>query len=114
MWAMEGPTPGQLLKEARKRHGVSQARLAIRAGTTQSAISRIERDGVSPSVETLRELLHLLGDDLTLGTEPRDWGIDRDMVRANVALTPGERVTRGLAFADFVRRNRGAAAKSEA
>ncbi|MDP9227535.1 MAG: helix-turn-helix domain-containing protein, partial [Actinomycetota bacterium] len=42
-------TPGQLLREARRRHGVSQKRLAIRAGTTQSAISRIEGDRVSPS-----------------------------------------------------------------
>ena len=63
---MEGPTPGQLLREARRRHGVTQAQLAIRASTTQSAISRIERDQVSPSVETLRELLHLLGEDLVL------------------------------------------------
>src|SRR5215213_2371072 len=53
-------TPGHLLREARRRHGVSQARLAIRAGTTQSAISRIERDQVSPTVETLRGLLRLI------------------------------------------------------
>jgi transcriptional regulator with XRE-family HTH domain len=99
---MEGPTPGQLLKEARKRHGVSQARLAIRAGTTQSAISRIERDGVSPSVETLRELLHLLGEDLTLGTEPRDWGIDRTQVRERLRATPDQRVEQGLAFGELV------------
>ena len=48
--------------------------LAIRAGTTQSAISRIERDRVSPSVETLRELLYLLGEDLSLSSEVRDFG----------------------------------------
>jgi transcriptional regulator with XRE-family HTH domain len=52
--------PGQLLQKVRHRHGISQKRLAMRAGTTQSAISRIERDRVSPSVETLRELLFLL------------------------------------------------------
>ena len=39
----------------------ASSQLAVRAGTTQSAISRIERDRVSPSVETLRELLYLLG-----------------------------------------------------
>jgi transcriptional regulator with XRE-family HTH domain len=96
------PTPGQLLKDARKRHGVSQARLAIRAGTTQSVISRIERDGVSPSVETLRGLLRLLGEDLTLGTESRDWGIDRTQVRERLRATPGERVDQGLAFGEVV------------
>ncbi len=61
-------TPGALLRDARRRHGVSQKRLAIRAGTTQSAISRIEKDRVSPSVETLRELLYLLGEDLALAS----------------------------------------------
>ena len=106
---MEGPTPGQLLKAARERRGVSQARLAIRAGTTQSAISRIERDHVSPSIETLRELLHLLGEELVLDARLTDSGIDRDMTRSNLARTPGERVTRGLEFAEFVRRNRGSA-----
>jgi transcriptional regulator with XRE-family HTH domain len=99
---MDGPTPGQLLKDARRRRGVSQARLAIRAGTTQSAISRIERDHVSPSVETLRELLHLLGEDLVLSTEERDWGIDRSQVRERLRLTPSERVAYGLEFADLV------------
>jgi transcriptional regulator with XRE-family HTH domain len=95
-------TPGRLLKEARSRHGVSQARLAARAGTTQSAISRIERDRVSPSVETLRELLYLLGEDLALGSEGRDSGIDRTLIRERFRLTPEERVAYGLAYSDFV------------
>lgn len=93
-------TPGQLLKEARERHGVSQKRLAMRAGTTQSAISRIERDGVSPSVETLRELLYLLGEDLTLGAEQRDFGIDRTLNAERLKLSPSERVEYGLAMAE--------------
>ncbi len=95
-------TPGQLLSEARRRHGVSQKRLAIRASTTQSAISRIERDRVSPSVETLRELLRLLGEDLTIGVEPRDAGIDSTLILARFALTPAERLDYGVAFASQV------------
>ena len=102
-------TPGRLLREARVRHGVSQERLAIRAGTTQSAISRIERDRVSPTVQTLTELLHLLGEDLVLSVEPRNWGVDRTLNQSNLRLTPEERVRQGLAFADFVRENRGVA-----
>lgn len=100
-------TPGEILRDARRKHGVSQARLAIRAGTTQSAISRIESDRVSPSVETLRELLHMLGEDLVLGAEPRDAGIDTTLNQRNLRMTPEDRVRRGLEFADFVRRNRG-------
>ena len=99
-------TPGQLLREARRRRGVSQKRLAIRAGTTQSAISRIEKDHVSPSVETLRTLLHMLGEDLVLDARERDAGIDRTLNRATLERSAAERVERGLAFADFVRANR--------
>jgi transcriptional regulator with XRE-family HTH domain len=90
---------GQVLREARARHGVSQAELAVRAGTTQSAISRIERDHVSPSVETLRELLFLLGEDLEIVSRARDWGIDRTLVDERLALTPAQRLDYGLAFA---------------
>lgn len=98
-------TPGELLREARRRHRISQKRLAIRAGTTQSAISRIERDRISPSVETLRELLHLLGEDLTMSTESRDWGIDRTLIRERLRLTVAERLDYGLAFAGQVIEN---------
>lgn len=100
-------TPGRLLREARIRHGLSQERLAIRAGTTQSAISRIEQDRVSPTVQTLTELVQLLGEDLVLEVRRRDTGIDLPLNRGNLALSPEQRVEKGLEFADFVRRNRG-------
>lgn len=102
-------TPGQILREARRRHGVSQERLAVRAGTTQSAISRIERDQVSPTVETLRSLLHLLGEDLNLGTQLREFGIDSSQVTARRRATPSERLDYAGDIADFVIRHRGAA-----
>jgi transcriptional regulator with XRE-family HTH domain len=85
----------------------------MRASTTQSAISRIERDRVSPSVGTLGELLYLMGEDLTLGAKQRDFGIDRTLNETNLALAPSLRVKRGLAFADFVRRNRGGRAMTK-
>ncbi len=95
-------TPGELLKEARARHGVSQKQLAMRASTTQSAISRIERDRVSPSVETLSELLYLLGEDLELGALRRDSGIDRTLNARNLSLSSTERLDYGMAFANQV------------
>jgi transcriptional regulator with XRE-family HTH domain len=73
--------------------------LASRARTTQSAISRIEADRVSPSVETLRELLYLIGEDLILTSEPREWGVDRNQVRERLRLTPEQRLDYGTAFA---------------
>jgi transcriptional regulator with XRE-family HTH domain len=95
-------SPGQLLLDARRRHGVTQKSLATRAGTTQSVISRIEHDRVSPSIETLRELLYLLGEDLTLGAEQRDTGIDRTLNRSSLMRNTTERLDYGIAFADQV------------
>jgi uncharacterized protein len=92
--------PGRLLREARIRHGLSQERLAIRAGTTQSAISRIEQERGSPSVKTLAELLRLMGEDLVLNLEPRDAGIDRTQVDERLKLNEEERLDYGVAFAD--------------
>lgn len=101
--------PGRLLREARIRHGLSQERLAIRAGTTQSAISRIEQERGSPTVKTLADLLRLMGEDLVLSTSPRDWGVDRTLNQGNLRFPPAQRVERGIEFADFVRENRGVA-----
>lgn len=72
----------------------------MRASTTQSAISRIERDRVSPSVDTLRELLYLLGEDLTLGAEKREFGIDWTLNSERLKLSPSERLSYGLAMAE--------------
>ena len=102
-------TAGHLLREARRRRGVTQAQLAARARTSQAAISRIERGLVSPSVATLGSLLHLMGEELELGAREVDWGHDRELLRRNLAKTPDERVRDGLAFARFVRRHRGVA-----
>ncbi len=99
-------TPGQLLREARERRGVSQKRLAIRAGTTQSAISRIEKGHVSPTVETLSELLHLLGEELVLEAREADTGVDRTMIHERWTLSPEERVEYGRAFTDSLLRAR--------
>jgi transcriptional regulator with XRE-family HTH domain len=99
--------PGRLLREARVRHGISQERLAIRAGTTQSAISRIEKERVSPTVQTLAELLRLLGEELVLSAKDRDTGIDLTLNQKNLSFTPEQRIQRGLDFADLARRNRG-------
>jgi transcriptional regulator with XRE-family HTH domain len=71
----------------------------MRAGTTQSAISRIERDRVSPSVETLSELLYLLGEDLKLRAQQRDFGIDRTLNAERLELSPSERLEYGMAMA---------------
>ena len=46
---------------ARAAAGLTQAALAERMGTTQSAIARLEGGRVSPSVETLRKYAKAVG-----------------------------------------------------
>jgi transcriptional regulator with XRE-family HTH domain len=101
-------SPGRLVRETRVRHQLSQKQLAIRAGTTQSAIARIEADGTSPAIETLRELLRVMGEDLVIGTKPREWGIDGTLNETNRRYNATERLERGLGFSDVVREMRGA------
>ena len=96
----------------RSRHGLTQQQLAARARTSQAAISRIERDLVSPSVATLAQLLDLMGEELRLGAEPIDYGHDRTLFQKTLAMTPSERLQHGTDFANFVRRNRGTAQRT--
>jgi transcriptional regulator with XRE-family HTH domain len=97
-----------LLREARRRHGLTQRQLADRARTSQAAISRIERGLVSPSVDTLATLLDLMGEQLVLAGQPIDYGHDRTLLRRNLERTVDERIDHGVSFANFVLRNRGA------
>ena len=59
-------TSGGLIRATRQRHGLSQRRLARRAGASQAWISRLERDEVSPSIESLERLLLVMGESLEL------------------------------------------------
>jgi transcriptional regulator with XRE-family HTH domain len=100
---------GQLLREARRRHGLTQAQLAARARTSQAAISRIERDLVSPSVATLASLLDLMSEELVLATREVDWGHDETLLEANLRKTANERFRDGVSFSRWVERNSGTA-----
>ena len=48
---------GERLKALRKRYGLSQRKLADKAGLTHGTVSHIERDRISPSIGTLRQIL---------------------------------------------------------
>jgi len=84
---------GEVLREARRRHGIDQRSLARRAGTTQAQVSRIERGAISPSVATLERLMQAMGERLELGTSPGPRGNRSTAeLRADFELAPGERV----------------------
>jgi predicted nucleotidyltransferase/DNA-binding XRE family transcriptional regulator len=63
----ETVTAGALLRQARKRAGLSQVELAARAGVTQSVISAYESGHRQPAIPALAALVDAAGYELVLG-----------------------------------------------
>jgi len=61
---MANLNPSYLLKEARRKTGLSQRELAKRAGTSQSVVARIESGVTNPTVGTLNHLVTAAGFEL--------------------------------------------------
>ena len=81
----------RLLRQARRRAGMSQRDLARVTGMPQPAIARIERGAVTPGLDTLERLLAGVG--MTLEVAPRPGiGVDRTLIRDALALVPEERI----------------------
>lgn len=93
---------GQLLKSARLAHGLTQARLALRAGTSQAAISRIENGAVSPAVSTLEGLLALMGYEVELGLSETERGADSGLAGLMDDMTPADRMGTAASWANLV------------
>ena len=77
---------GDLIKEARKRAGLTQAELAERAGTTQSAIARWEGGYVDPGFDTVRRIVRLCGFHLEVALHPWEDGMADDWHQAQESL----------------------------
>jgi len=94
----------ELLREKRLAHGLDQAALARRAGTTQSYVSRIERGTVSPSLKTLERLMHAMGQRAVLMTEPLPAGnASPEQLRADLReLTAAQRVDQAMELSEFL------------
>jgi transcriptional regulator with XRE-family HTH domain len=84
--------PAELVKQTRSELGLNQRQLAFRAGTTQAAVSRIESGKVSPSFETLRELMHAMGREPALSGQPLGGDWDPVHLRSTRERTPEERL----------------------
>jgi transcriptional regulator with XRE-family HTH domain len=80
------------IRRARARAGLTQAQLAQRLGTTQSAIARLERPGANPTVSTLADALHATGHRLDIRPVRARAPVDEDQIRARLALSPAERL----------------------
>ena len=57
----------ELVHRLRTEAGLTQADLAERMGTTQSAIARMEGGGTRPTLDTLEKLASAVGADLVVG-----------------------------------------------
>jgi transcriptional regulator with XRE-family HTH domain len=87
-----------LVRSTRERLGLSQRRLALRAGTTQAAISRIERGIVSPTFTTLRELMLAMGEEAVLSARRLPTDGDPTHMASTLARTPEERLALALSW----------------
>jgi transcriptional regulator with XRE-family HTH domain len=91
-------TPAELVVATRRELGLSQRQLALRAGMTQAAVSRIERGKVSPSFTTLRELMVAMGRQPTLSAIRLPTGWDPTHMRSTLARPPEERLRLALGW----------------
>jgi transcriptional regulator with XRE-family HTH domain len=97
-----------LVREARRRAGLTQRELAELADTTQSSIARLESGRTSPSFDQVIRLVRCCGFRLHVSLDPYD---DSDMAQAEalLRLTVDERIATmeaGIAFAVELREAR--------
>jgi transcriptional regulator with XRE-family HTH domain len=94
-------TPGELIRELRERKGLSQRRLALRAGTSQSAIARIERGEEDVTWGRLRSILIAMGEEPVLGSQPLAGRYRPEHLLQDRAMSPEARLRGGLSFNTF-------------
>lgn len=84
---------GDLIREARKRAGLSQQDLAERLGTSQSVIARWELGRTSPSFERVAEAIRACGFELSVRITNPD-PEHALLVEENLRLSPKQRLDR--------------------
>jgi transcriptional regulator with XRE-family HTH domain len=91
-------TPAELIRTTRERNGLSQRRLALRAGTSQSAVARIERGDEEVTWPRLRALMVAMGEEPELSSSPLKSRYDAADLLAQRSMSPAARLESGLAF----------------
>jgi transcriptional regulator with XRE-family HTH domain len=90
--------PGQIIREQRVRNGLTQKQLALRAGSTQAAISRLERGELSPTFETFERLLAVMGEEAALVVRRSNAGYDRARLASLRSRPPAERLALAISW----------------
>lgn len=115
------------LRAARLRAGMTQAEVASRLGTTQSAVARWERGAVTPSLDAASRYATAVGADLVIGDvavtvdigpPPTDDGFlapeEKASLQRNQRLTPAQRAERVVTMAKIAGQGRRAMAEAKA
>jgi transcriptional regulator with XRE-family HTH domain len=88
----------RVLRQARRRAGLTQRELASRAGVPQSRVAKIESGVIIPRVDTLDRLLEACGEGLESLPRPGR-GLDRTGYRELLKVTPAARLEQSAAAA---------------
>jgi transcriptional regulator with XRE-family HTH domain len=104
-------SPGPLIRQAREQAGLSQAELADRMGTTQSAVARLESPRSNPRVETLDRAVASTGRRVAVSVEP-GIGLDESLIASALRIEPRERLRRFAAAYASARKLNEAARRS--
>ena len=94
-------TPGELIKRLRTNHGLSQRQLAYRAGTSQSAIARIEAGDEDVTWARLSSILAAMGDQPLLESKRLPSRYDVHDLMRDRAMSPEARLANGLSVNRF-------------
>ena len=90
--------PAALIRAVRRRQQLSQAELAIRAGTSQPVVSAYEHGRRDPTVPTLRRLVEAGGERLVVDAVPAV----SDVPPATTLEEHGRRLVDVLSLADAI------------
>ena len=94
-----------IVREARRRSGLTQAELAARAGVPKSTVGRIESGARVPSTEMVERLVVAAGWNVFVSLSEPDPGTD-SMFERTLHRSPAERLADATRVARFVLRGR--------
>lgn len=94
-----------LVQEARRRAGLTQAELARRAGVPKSTVGRIESGARDPSTRMVERLVHAAGLQVSVALTEPDPATDA-MFERTLRRSPKERLVDATRVARFVLRGR--------
>jgi transcriptional regulator with XRE-family HTH domain len=107
-------TPGALIRQLRKEHSLTQRELAYRAGTSQSAIARIEGGDEDITWKRLQSILAAMGNEPVLDSKRLTSRYQLDDLMRDRAMSPEIRLANGIRFNNFGSRMAIAGAKARA